>query len=236
MVHERRFAWRWHPHAVDSAVDYSTESRTLVTFTLEDSPDGGTLLRVVETGFDALPASRRAAAFAGVSSGWRGQLQESACRPTSRPPKRPRHVLPRLHRNDHPRCRRYDLDSGPLRARRPPTAAGATPACHTPSGDGASHGTPNRRVPRGVARRAPGAACRGKEATRLRDTLAADRRALPMTRVEKPYTFDGPEGRTTLRALFGNRRQLVVYHFMFDPAWEEGCKSCSYLSTASRDP
>jgi len=76
MVPERRFAWRWHPHAIDPAVDYSAEPRTLVTFTLEDSPDGGTLLRVVESGFDALPAARRAAAFLGNSNGWRGQLQK----------------------------------------------------------------------------------------------------------------------------------------------------------------
>jgi uncharacterized protein YndB with AHSA1/START domain len=76
MVPERRFAWRWHPNALDPAVDYSAEPRTLVTFTLEDAPNGGTLLRVVESGFDALPASRRAAAFNGNSSGWRGQLQK----------------------------------------------------------------------------------------------------------------------------------------------------------------
>jgi len=76
MVPEQRFAWRWHPHNTDPAVDYSTESRTLVTFTLEDAPDGGTLLRVVETGFDALPESRRATAFIGNGNGWRGQLQK----------------------------------------------------------------------------------------------------------------------------------------------------------------
>ena len=76
MVPERRFAWRWHPSAIDPAVDYSAESRTLVTFTLEDSPDGGTLLRVVESGFDALPAARRTPAFLGNSKGWRGQLQK----------------------------------------------------------------------------------------------------------------------------------------------------------------
>ncbi|HEX8245702.1 MAG TPA: DUF899 domain-containing protein [Longimicrobium sp.] len=68
-----------------------------------------------------------------------------------------------------------------------------------------------------------------KEATRLRDTVAAGRRALPMVRVDKPYEFDGPGGRTTLRALFGDRRQLVVYHFMFAPEWDEGCRSCSYV-------
>ena len=76
MVAERRFAWRWHPNALDPAVDYSTEPRTLVTFTLEDAPNRGTLLRVVESGFDALPASRRTAAFTGNSNGWRGQLQK----------------------------------------------------------------------------------------------------------------------------------------------------------------
>ncbi len=76
MVPESRFAWRWHPHAIDPSVDYSVEPRTLVTFTLEDGPDGGTLLRVVETGFDSIPAARRASAFAGNSGGWRGQLQK----------------------------------------------------------------------------------------------------------------------------------------------------------------
>jgi uncharacterized protein YndB with AHSA1/START domain len=76
MVPERRFAWRWHPHAIDPAADYSAEPRTLVTFTLEDAPDGGTLLRVVESGFDAIPAARRETAFRGNSSGWRGQLQK----------------------------------------------------------------------------------------------------------------------------------------------------------------
>ncbi len=68
-----------------------------------------------------------------------------------------------------------------------------------------------------------------KEATRLRDTVAADRRTLPMVRLDRRYEFDGPDGRTTLRALFGDRRQLVVYHFMFAPAWDEGCRSCSYV-------
>jgi predicted dithiol-disulfide oxidoreductase (DUF899 family) len=70
---------------------------------------------------------------------------------------------------------------------------------------------------------------REKEATRLRDAVAAGRRALPMVRLDKPYELDGPGGRTTLRALFGDRRQLVVYHFMFAPAWDEGCRSCSYV-------
>jgi predicted dithiol-disulfide oxidoreductase (DUF899 family) len=68
-----------------------------------------------------------------------------------------------------------------------------------------------------------------KEATRLRDSIAAGRRALPMVRIDKPYEFEGPEGRTTLRALFGDRHQLVVYHFMFAPDWDQGCTSCSYV-------
>ena len=68
-----------------------------------------------------------------------------------------------------------------------------------------------------------------KEATRLRDAVAADRRALPMVGLDKRYEFEGPDGRTTLRALFGDRRQVVVYHFMFAPTWDEGCKSCSYV-------
>jgi uncharacterized protein YndB with AHSA1/START domain len=76
VVPERRFSWRWHPNATDATIDYSKEERTLVTFTLEDAPNGKTLLRVVESGFDALPSSRRAAAFLGNSSGWRAQLQK----------------------------------------------------------------------------------------------------------------------------------------------------------------
>jgi uncharacterized protein YndB with AHSA1/START domain len=76
MVAEQRFAWRWHPGAIDPKVDYSAEPRKLVTFTLEDAPNGGTLLRVVESGFDALPAARRGSAFTGNSKGWQGQLQK----------------------------------------------------------------------------------------------------------------------------------------------------------------
>ncbi len=76
MLPERRFAWRWHPGATDPSVDYSAESRTLVTFTLEDAPGDSTLVRVVESGFDALPAARRASAFLGNTKGWQGQLQK----------------------------------------------------------------------------------------------------------------------------------------------------------------
>ena len=67
-----------------------------------------------------------------------------------------------------------------------------------------------------------------KEFTRLRDDLSAERRALPWMRIDKNYTFDGPNGRETLAQLFGDRSQLVVYHFMFAPEWEVGCKSCSF--------
>ncbi len=69
---------------------------------------------------------------------------------------------------------------------------------------------------------------REKEFTHLRDRLSRERRDLPWERVEKAYAFDGPAGRETLADLFDGRSQLVVYHFMFDPAWEAGCKSCSF--------
>ena len=69
---------------------------------------------------------------------------------------------------------------------------------------------------------------REKDLTRMRDAISAERRALPWLRVEKPYAFDTPAGRRTLPELFEGRSQLVVYHFMFAPEWEEGCKSCSF--------
>src|SRR5215467_15727356 len=67
-----------------------------------------------------------------------------------------------------------------------------------------------------------------KEFTRVRDELIRLRRELPWERVDKPYVFDGPDGKVTLSDLFAGRSQLVVYHFMFAPDWEEGCKSCSF--------
>jgi predicted dithiol-disulfide oxidoreductase (DUF899 family) len=67
-----------------------------------------------------------------------------------------------------------------------------------------------------------------KALQRARDALAAERRALPWTRVEKRYVFDTPEGPRTLAELFDGREQLVVWHFMFGEDWEEGCKSCSF--------
>jgi predicted dithiol-disulfide oxidoreductase (DUF899 family) len=67
-----------------------------------------------------------------------------------------------------------------------------------------------------------------KEFTRLRDELSERRRALPWVRVDTPYVFQGPAGPVTLADLFDGRSQLIVYHFMFDPAWKVGCKSCSF--------
>ncbi len=66
-----------------------------------------------------------------------------------------------------------------------------------------------------------------KEQTRRRDALNAERRRLPMVRIEKDYVFEGPEGRVGLLDLFEGRRQLIVGHFMFDPRWEDGCPSCT---------
>lgn len=67
-----------------------------------------------------------------------------------------------------------------------------------------------------------------KEFTRLRDELSRERRALPWERVEKPYVFRGPNGQLTLTDAFDGRSQLLVYHFMFAPEWDEGCPHCSF--------
>jgi predicted dithiol-disulfide oxidoreductase (DUF899 family) len=67
-----------------------------------------------------------------------------------------------------------------------------------------------------------------KEFTRMRDEVSRARRELPWERVEKEYVFEGAAGKRTLPELFDGRSQLVVYHFMFGPDWEEGCKSCSF--------
>ena len=69
-----------------------------------------------------------------------------------------------------------------------------------------------------------------KEFTRLRDELSQQRRELPWEKVEKNYVFDGPQGKVKLADLFGDRSQLVVYHFMLGPDWKEGCPSCSYIA------
>ena len=68
---------------------------------------------------------------------------------------------------------------------------------------------------------------REEELARLHDAVQADRRRLPMVRIEKEYTFDGPAGRVTLPALFDGCQQLIIQHFMFDPAWDGGCPSCA---------
>jgi predicted dithiol-disulfide oxidoreductase (DUF899 family) len=67
-----------------------------------------------------------------------------------------------------------------------------------------------------------------KEFTRLRDELSRERRALPWVKVEKTYLFDAPGGPETLADLFDSKSQLVVYHFMFSPASDEGCRHCSF--------
>jgi predicted dithiol-disulfide oxidoreductase (DUF899 family) len=67
-----------------------------------------------------------------------------------------------------------------------------------------------------------------KELTRQRDALMEERRALPWVRIEKRYEFDAPEGKATLSDLFDGRSQLIIYHFMFAPDWEEGCLGCSF--------
>lgn len=68
---------------------------------------------------------------------------------------------------------------------------------------------------------------REKEVTRQRDRVAAERRRLPMVQVAKDYVFEGADGKRSLRDLFEDQVQLIVYHFMFDPAWEKGCPGCT---------
>ena len=69
-----------------------------------------------------------------------------------------------------------------------------------------------------------------KAFTRQRDELARQRRELPWVKVEKNYIFEGPKGGESLADLFAGRSQLVIYHFMLGPGWEEGCRSCSFLA------
>ncbi len=66
-----------------------------------------------------------------------------------------------------------------------------------------------------------------KAMTRARDALNVKRRMLPMVEIDKDYMFEGPDGKAGLAAVFDGRRQLVVQHFMFDPAWDDGCPSCT---------
>jgi predicted dithiol-disulfide oxidoreductase (DUF899 family) len=67
-----------------------------------------------------------------------------------------------------------------------------------------------------------------KEAMRAQDAVTANRRGLPMVRIDKEYVFEGSAGEARLGDLFEERRQLLVYHFMFHPDWDDGCPSCSY--------
>ena len=72
---EHFFSFRWHPYALEPGVDYSAEPTTLVTFTLEEV-DGGTQLTIIESGFDAIPESRRASAFGMNTKGWNSQTEK----------------------------------------------------------------------------------------------------------------------------------------------------------------
>jgi predicted dithiol-disulfide oxidoreductase (DUF899 family) len=69
-----------------------------------------------------------------------------------------------------------------------------------------------------------------KAFSKARDALSKKRRELPWEKVEKKYLFDGPNGKETLADLFGGKSQLIVYHFMFGPDWEQGCPSCSFVA------
>jgi len=67
-----------------------------------------------------------------------------------------------------------------------------------------------------------------KELTKHYDSVSAERRRLPMVKIDKEYFFDGPTGKQNLKDLFDGRRQLIVYHFMFDPAWQtHRCPGCT---------
>jgi uncharacterized protein YndB with AHSA1/START domain len=119
VVPERLFSWRWHPHTLEEGRDYSAETRTLVEFTLEDAPAGGTLVRVVESGFSALPADRRDAALVGNSGGWRGVVLRSR-------------AVPGMRRDDRDARRRHHFHGGSVPARRKTAARGPSPTRGTP--------------------------------------------------------------------------------------------------------
>src|SRR5436305_4263713 len=69
-----------------------------------------------------------------------------------------------------------------------------------------------------------------KALSRFRDMVAEERRRLPWVRVEKDYRFDTGAGEKTLADLFDGRSELIVYHFMFGPGWEQGCTGCSFIA------
>jgi predicted dithiol-disulfide oxidoreductase (DUF899 family) len=74
-----------------------------------------------------------------------------------------------------------------------------------------------------------------KKLTKQKDKVNAERRRLPMVKIDKEYVFNGPQGKKNLRDLFDGRRQLIVYHFMFDPEWEKGCPGCTGYADALGD-
>ena len=74
-----------------------------------------------------------------------------------------------------------------------------------------------------------------RELTKHLDQVNAKRRRLPMVRVDKEYSFEGPNGKTSLRDLFEGHRQLLVYHFMFAPDWDKGCSGCTGFINALGD-
>lgn len=76
---------------------------------------------------------------------------------------------------------------------------------------------------------------REKELTTHYDRVNAERRRLPMVKVDKSYKFDAPDGKKSLLDLFNGKRQLIVYHFMFDPAWQKGCPGCTWFASALGD-
>ena len=84
MEPERLFSWRWHPNAVDPKRDYSKDPTTLVVFTLE-AAEGGTLLTVVESGFEKVPSAYRATAFRSNGEGWTGQMKSIERHVTANP-------------------------------------------------------------------------------------------------------------------------------------------------------
>ena len=69
-----------------------------------------------------------------------------------------------------------------------------------------------------------------KEFTKARDAMSATRRELPWVKVETDYVFEGPDGPVSLSDLFNGQSQLIVYHFMYAPGWDEGCSGCSFVS------
>ena len=74
MEPEKLFSWRWHPNAIDPRIDYSAEPTTLVVFEFEETPEG-TVLTVVESGFDGIPLTRRLEAYRGNEKGWEAQMK-----------------------------------------------------------------------------------------------------------------------------------------------------------------